>query len=156
MTMQRVPYKLWKLIISGIVGSTAQGLLMFLKKQFGILPQFQPFLEIQELFSKIANELASPVFVALASFINGAFVLSYLFGKIYGRLPTDHGLIKGFIFGVFGWLLINLTLFPIVGYGAFVINLGLGALPSAFSFLMIQAYSLSLAFAYSKLIKQKP
>ena len=154
--MRSIPHKLRKVIISGVVGSITQGLLMFLKSRLDILPQFQPFFEIQQLFSKVANELASPIFVVLASLINGAFVLSYLFGKIYDRLPSNHGLIKGFIFGVFGWLLLNLTLFPIIGYGFFVVNLKLGAMPSAFSFLMIQAYSLSLAFAYSKLIKQKP
>jgi hypothetical protein len=148
-------HKLAKAIISGVAGSVTQGMLMLIKSRFNILPEFQPYFEIQQLFSKLTIGIPTHYLVLFANFINGAFVLSYLFGRMYNWLPSKHGLIKGLIFGVFGWLLLNLVLFPMVGYGIFASKLNLGLLPSMFSLLMVQTYSLALAFTYAKLINRK-
>lgn len=153
--MRPIPHKLLKLVISGIAGSLTQGALMFIKNYFNILPEFQPYLALQKIFAEITNHAPPHYLAMLASFVNGALVLSYLFGRFYEQLPSKHGLIKGLTFGTIGWLLFNLILFPIFGYGLFVTELGLGIWPSVFSLLMIQTYSLSLAMTYTRLINRK-
>lgn len=138
--------------IAGVSGSLAQGLLMFVKRWLDILPGFQPYSMMQQRLGEMTGDLMTPYLIPLLGFVNGALVLSYLFGKLYDKIPSEHGLMKGMLFGTFGWLLFNLSLFPMLGYGFFVSNLHLGALPSIFSFVMIQSYSLVLAFAYAKLM----
>lgn len=140
--------------IAGVAGSLAQGALMFAKKRFDILPSFQPYAAIQQFLERLSNNFLSSNLVPLLTLINGAVVLSYLFGRLYDRLPSKSPLIKGFLFGLFGWLLFNLSLFPMIGYGVFVSKLELGVSPAVFSLAMIETYSLVLAFVYARLARK--
>lgn len=127
---------------------------MFAKKRFDILPSFQPYAAIQQFLERLTHNFLSSNLVPLLTLINGAVLLSYLFGRLYDRIPSKSPLIKGFLFGFFGWVLFNLSLFPMIGYGVFVRNLGLGASPAMFSLAMIETYSLVLALVYARLVRR--
>jgi hypothetical protein len=85
------------------------------------------------------------------SFLNGAVVLGILFGRLYRVLPGRSGAAKGFVFGVFGWIAMGMTLFPMLGQGLFASRAGLGARPALFSLAMLLTYSIIMGIAYSTL-----
>ena len=87
----------------------------------------------------------------LLSFANGALVLGFLFGRTYRLLPGHSGAVKGFVFGVIGWIVMGLIFFPLLGRGLFATGAGLGLLPGAFSLVMVLTYSIIMGIAYSLL-----
>ncbi len=87
----------------------------------------------------------------MLSFLNGAVVLGFLFGRTYGLLPGRNGATKGFVFGVVGWVVMGLLFFPWLGRGLFASQAGLGVLPALFSLLMLLTYSVIMGVVYSTL-----
>jgi hypothetical protein len=85
------------------------------------------------------------------SFLNGAVVLGILFGRTYRWLPGRSGAAKGFVFGVFGWVVMGVLFFPMLGRGLFATGAGLGMLPALFSLLMLLTYGMIMGIAYSVL-----
>jgi hypothetical protein len=85
------------------------------------------------------------------SFLNGAVVLGFLFGRTYGLLPGRNGVTKGFAFGVLGWIVMGVLFFPWLGRGLFASQAGLGLLPAFFSLLMLLVYSVIMGVVYSAL-----
>ena len=92
-----------------------------------------------------------PVVPWALSFLNGAVVLGILFGRLYRVLPGRSGAVKGFVFGVFGWIAMGVLLFPLLGQGLFATRAGLGARPALFSLAMLLTYSIIMGIAYSAL-----
>ena len=143
--------RIWKSLAAGLCGSAAHSGLMFLKSWMGWLPSFHPYEDIQAALSSLVGGSVSPALPWALSFLNGAVVLGILFGRLYRVLPGRGGAAKGAIFGVFGWMVMGLLLFPVLGQGLFASRAGLGARPAFFSLAMLLTYSIIMGIAYSML-----
>jgi hypothetical protein len=143
--------RIWKSLAAGLCGSAAHSGLMFLKSWMGWLPSFHPYEDLQQALSELVGGSVDPLIPWALSFLNGAVVLGILFGRIFPLLPGRSGAAKGFVFGIFGWLVMGVALFPMLGRGLFATQLGLGLLPALFSLLMLLAYGVIMGVAYSAL-----
>ncbi|MBI4273572.1 MAG: hypothetical protein HY659_02575 [Rhizobiales bacterium] len=143
--------RIWKSIAAGLCGSTAHSFLMFLKSWAGLLPSFQPYQDLQQMLGHLTGDRVAPAVPWVLSFLNGAIVLGFIFGRTYRLLPGRSGAGKGFVFGVLGWIAMGLLFFPLLGRGVFATRLGLGLAPAIFSLAMVLAYSITLGIAYSML-----
>jgi hypothetical protein len=126
---------------------------MFLKSWTGLLPSFHPYEDLQQALSELVGSSVPPVMLWVLSFLNGAVILGFLFGRTYRLLPGRSGASKGFVFGVFGWIVMGMLFFPMLGRGLFATQVGLGMLPALFSLLMILSYSMIMGIAYSALAR---
>ena len=140
-----------RFLAAGFLGVVAHATLMYLKAKAGILPNFQPYLELQQKLSELVGTSIHPAVPWLVSFINGAVVLRFVFGRVYGILPGRGGLAKGFVFGVLGWFAMGLLVLPWLGRGVFASEAGHGALPAIFSLMMVLTYSMVMGLVYSAL-----
>lgn len=86
------------------------------------------------------------------SFVNGATVIGFIFGRIYLLLPGRNGATKGLIFGFLGWVMMGLLFFPYLGLGMFALQIGLGIAPALFSLAMLLTYSVVMGMVYAALI----
>ena len=143
--------RIWRSLAAGLCGSAAHSGLMFLKSRMGWLPSFHPYEDIQQALSGLVGGSVPPAIPWALSFLNGAVVLGILFGRLYRFLPGRSGAVKGFVFGVFGWIAMGVLLFPLLGQGLFATQAGLGARPALFSLAMLLTYSIIMGIAYSVL-----
>ncbi len=143
--------RIWKSLAAGLCGSAAHSGLMLLKYRMGWLPSFHPYEDIQQALSGLVGGSVPPAIPWALSFLNGAVVLGILFGRLYRFLPGGSGAVKGFVFGVFGWMAMGVLLFPLLGQGLFATQAGLGARPALFSLAMLLTYSIIMGIAYSVL-----
>jgi hypothetical protein len=120
----------WKVAIAGLCGSATHSLLMFAKAQLGILESFQPYHSLQVALTYWTGEYVHPVVPWLLSYLNGSTVAGFVFARLYERLPSNSGPMKGFISGVLGWLVMDLIFFPLLGLGPFATKLGLSLWPA--------------------------
>lgn len=141
----------WKSLAAGLCGSAAHSSLMFVKSWMGWLPSFHPYQDLQQALSELVGGSVHPLITWALSFLNGAVVLGFLFGRIYRLLPGRSGAVKGFVFGVFGWIAMGVLFFPMPNRGLFATRVGLGALPALFSLLMQLSYGMIMGIAYSAL-----
>jgi hypothetical protein len=142
---------IWKSLAAGLCGSAAHSGLMFLKSRMGWLPSFNPYEDLQHMLSHLVGGSVHPLVPWALSFLNGAVVLGILFGRTYRWLPGRSGAAKGFVFGVFGWVVMGVLFFPMLGRGLFATGAGLGMLPALFSLLMLLTYGMIMGIAYSVL-----
>ena len=123
--------------------------LMLFKSWAGFLPTFQPYEDLQRMLGGLVGSSVPPFVPWALSFLNGAVVLGFLFGHTYQLLPGRNGATKGFVFGVLGWLIMGLLFFPVLGFGLFATQVGLGIQPALFSLMMLLTYSVITGIAYS-------
>jgi hypothetical protein len=138
-------------MIAGLCGSAAHTALMVFKTRSGILPTFQPYPALQSALAGLTGTDVHPVIPWLLSWINGAAVLGFLFGRTYALIPGRSGAAKGVVFGLIGWLLMGLAFFPLIGLGMFALNLGLSIWPALFQLAMFMIYSVVLGAVYGAL-----
>src|SRR5450755_1783576 len=143
--------RIWKSLAAGLCGSAAHSGLMFLKSRMGWLPSFNPYEDLQHMLSHLVGGSVHPLVPWALSFLNGAVVFGILFGRTYRLLPGRSGAAKGFVFGVFGWVVMGVLFFPVLGRGLFATGAGLGMLPALFSLLMLLTYGMIMGIAYSVL-----
>lgn len=151
--MQRIEgHHIWKSMAAGMCGNAAHSTVMFLKRWMEWLPTFHPYRDLQHGLSDwLGGGAVHPSVPWAMSFINGTLVLGILFRSTYHLLPGHNAVVKGFVFGIMGWIAMGLLYFPVLGRGPFAANLGLGVLPAAFSLLMVLAYSVFMGIAFSVL-----
>ena len=142
---------LWKAMIAGLCGSAAHTALMYFKTRSGILPAFQPYPALQAMLTKLTGSDVHPAVPWLLSWLNGAAVLGFLFGRAYALIPGRSGAAKGVVFGLIGWVLMGTAFFPLIGLGMFALNLGLGIWPALFQLAMFMIYSVVLGAVYGGL-----
>ncbi|MCC6610503.1 MAG: hypothetical protein IT515_12640 [Burkholderiales bacterium] len=142
---------IWRALLAGVAGSLAHSLLMYFKSRTGLLPSFQPYQSLQLALSHwVGREV--PVIVPWAlSFLNGATILGFLFARVNRLLPGGNGAVKGLVFGLLGWLMMGLLVFPLLGLGLFAVRTGAGIAPALFSLAMLLAYSVVLGTVYAAL-----
>jgi hypothetical protein len=141
----------WKAIAAGVCGAAAHTLLMLVKSWFGLLPSFQPYESLQNAISNFIGTDIHPIVPWMLSFVSGATIVGFLFGRVYTLLPGKTAATKGLIFGLLGWMVMGLLFFPIIGLGLFAIKVGLGIAPALFSLAMLLTYSIVMAIAYAAL-----
>ncbi len=146
---------IWKAVVAGVCGSAAHSLLMYLKWRTGLLPAFQPYQNLQAALGHVTGSNVHPVIPWALSFLNGATVFGFCFGRLYAWLPGARGPAKGVAFGVVGWVLMGSVFFPLLGLGPFAFNLGLGIWPALFSLAMLLTYSVILGLVYAALNPQR-
>ena len=144
-------HKVWKSVAAGLCGNAAHSTVMFLKRWMQWLPTFHPYRDLQHGLSDWLGGAVHPAVPWAMSFVNGTFVLGILFRSTYHLLPGHNAVVKGFVFGIIGWIAMGLLYFPILGRGPFASRLELGALPAAFSLVMVLAYSVFMGIAFSML-----
>jgi Family of unknown function (DUF6789) len=142
---------IWKAPVAGFCGSTAHTLLMFVKSRTGLLPAFQPYDNFQAALGRLIGGHVDPVIPWAMSFLNGSTLLGLCFGWAYPRLPGRTGAAKGFAFGLVGWVVMGVLLFPLLELGTFATELGLGIAPALFSLAMLMAYSIVMGMVYAAL-----
>ena len=135
-------------MFAGLCGALAHSALMAFKGWSGLLPAFRPYDSLQTTLGRLIGGDVHPTVVWLVSFVSGATVLGFLFGRFYRLLPGDTGLEKGAVFGLFGWAAMMLVFFPLIGLGVFALNIGLGAAPALFALAMVLTYSVAMGLAY--------
>jgi hypothetical protein len=147
--------RIWRSLAAGLCGSAAHFGLMFLKSWMGWLPSFHPYEDLQQMLSHLVGGSVHPLVPWALSFLNGAVVLGILFGRTYRWLPGRSGATKGFVFGVFGWIVMGVLFFPMLGRGLFATGAGLGVLPALFSLVMLLTYGIIMGIAYSALNQKR-
>lgn len=145
--------RVWRSLAAGLCGNVAHSCVMFLKNWMGWLPTFHPYRDLQHGLSHWLGGAVHPALPWAMSFVNGTLILGILFRASYQLLPGHSGAMKGFVFGVLGWIAMGLVYFPLLGRGPFASQLGLGGFPAAFSLVMVLAYSVFLGAAYSALLR---
>jgi hypothetical protein len=136
-------------LLAGFGATTVHIALMAIKHGAEILPQFEPYEDLQRLLSSItARPLESPL-TWLIPYINGALVLGFVFGRLFVHLPGRTAITKGAAFGLAVWLVMGLGLLPLAGRGVFARDLGLGGLPAALMFAMLMIYAIVMSLLYA-------
>jgi hypothetical protein len=143
--------KILKSFAAGLAGTAAHVVLMFLKDRLGLLPQFQPYDEIQRGLSMLVGADVPAWAASAMALVNGALVWGFVFGRVFRALPGGTPLRKGLFFGLCAWAFSGLALFPALGRGLFAWDLGLGAAPAALMLVMLCVWALSMSFAYAAL-----
>jgi hypothetical protein len=136
-------------LLAGFGATTVHIALMAIKHRLGILPEFEPYEDLQRLLSSMTSLSLEPPFSWLLPFINGALILGFVFGKLFVYLPGGTAIAKGAAFGFAAWLVMGLGLLPLVGRGVFALELGLGGLPAALMFAMLMLYAIVMSLLYA-------
>jgi hypothetical protein len=148
---QMAKHRTWKSAAAGLFGTAAHASLMFLKSRTGLLPLFQPYQSLQNALSHWVGYTVHPIVPWLLSFLSGTTIIGFCFGRTYRLLPGKNGAIKGLVFGLFGWAMMGLLYYPLLGLGLFAIQIGLGIAPALFSLAMVLTYSVTTGVAYGAL-----
>ncbi len=141
--------KLRNAVIAGLCGMMAQSLLMAVRRWFGILPAFQPYLDLQNLLAKWVGAEWAQSLSWLLPMVSGALVWSSIFAWAYDRIPAATVLGKGLLVTAFAWLLTGLVFLPAIGHGVFAARAGAGAWPALLMLVMLAAYCLTLSLVYA-------
>jgi hypothetical protein len=140
----------WKALVAGLCGSAAHTALMYFKTRSGLLPTFRPYETLQWTLGQWTGSDVHPAVPWLLSWLNGSVLLGFVFARIC-HIPGGNGLTKGLVYGLFGWLIMGLVFFPLLGLGLFAANVGLGIAPALFSLAMFMTYSVVLGSVYEAL-----
>lgn len=128
--------------IAGVLATVILSIMMIIKGKMGVMPELD-------------------VISMLAGMMGGALVLGWVMHFIVGigygvifhltsnKLPTESFIIKGFILGVVGWLVMMLMLMPMMGAGLFGMTMGIMA--PMMTFVLHAIFGVVLGFIYSKL-----
>ena len=142
---------IWKAIVAGACGAAMHSALMFLKARFGLLPSFQPYDSMQHALGHLTGAAVHPLVPWLLSFLSGATIVGFVFGRLYRFLPGTTGALKGLSFGIFAWLAMGLLFFPLLDLGFFAADIALGLAPALFSLAMLLTYSVVMGIVYAAL-----
>lgn len=157
---QRVPCSGMKLrnlissLLAGLGSSSVHIALLSIKRHFEILPNFEPYADLQRLLLASGWPSFDVPWSWLLPSLNGAMVLGFVFGRIYLHLPGRTALAKGAAFGLAAWLVLGLGLAPLVGRGVFAFELGLG--PAALMLAMLMSYAIVMSLIYAVLKAPQP
>lgn len=142
-----------RFILAGLAGSLAHSALMLLKRQFGLLPGFEPYVALQALLQDALGPNLPAWSALAASYLNGSIVIGFVFSRVYARLPGRSGAAKGALFGLAIWVLMGAVAFPALGLGPYGLHTGEPAAP-LFSLLMLLVYGLAMGLAHARLTQR--
>jgi hypothetical protein len=136
-------------LAAGFGATLVHIVLMSIKHRAGILPEFEPYEDLQRLLASVTTLSLDAPFSWLLPLINGALVLGFLFGRLFIYLPGRTAIVKGAAFGFAAWLIMGFGLLPLAGSGIFAHELGLGSLPAALMFVMLMSYAIVMSLLYA-------
>ncbi len=136
-------------LLAGFGATMVHAVLMAIKHRTGMLPDFEPYEDLQRLLSSMTARPLEFPFSWLLTYINGALILGFVFGKLFIHLPGRTAIAKGGAFGFAAWLVMGLGLLPLAGRGVFARELGLGGLPAALMFAMLMIYAIVMSLLYA-------
>lgn len=136
-------------LLAGLGATMVHMALMSIKHRAGILPEFEPYEDLQRLLSSATSLSLDPPFSWLLPLINGAVILGFVFGRLFVHLPGSTAIVKGAVFGFAAWLIMGLGLLPLSGRGMFAHQLGLGGLPAALMLVMLMLYAIVMSLLYA-------
>ena len=136
-------------LLAGFGAATVHIALMAIKHRAGILPDFEPYEDLQRLLSSMTARSPEPPYSWLLPYLNGALILGFVFGRLFTRLPGSTAIVKGGAFGFAAWLVMGLGLLPLAGRGVFARELGLGGLPAALMLAMLMIYAIVMSLLYA-------
>ena len=145
---------LLRAIIGGACGSATHASLMWVKARFDILPEFQPYNDLQRTLASTIKTVVPQSLLWTMAFLNGAVVLSFIFHRTYSILPGHSWVAKGLVFGIIAWVFMGMVFFPLIGEGLFAFGVDQGALPALFSLVMLLVYASTLSAIYSGLHRE--
>ncbi|NVN87838.1 MAG: hypothetical protein HXX15_17310 [Rhodopseudomonas sp.] len=155
MTPTAVARTLRDALIAGLCGTVAQLALRAARKALGVLPDFQPYDDMQrELLHGVGTSLPSAL-QALLPLISGALIWSSIFAWAYRWIPGRTALRKGLAVSGFAWLLTGLVLFPAIGKGVFARDAGQGGWPALMMLVMLSSYCITLSLVYGWLRRDR-
>lgn len=134
--------------IAGTCGTFAQIALRETRRALGVLPDFQPYLDLQRQLLQMGGSSLPPLLQVLLPLISGALVWSSIFAWAYPWIPGSTALLKGLSVTAFAWLLTGLVFFPAIGKGAFAVHAGEGAWPALMMLVMLCSYCVTLGIVY--------
>ena len=146
-----VKSRIWRSIVAGACGSIVHFIFMYLKSRTNLLPLFQPYQSFQTTLAHWVGTNVPAIVPWILSFLNGMTILGFLFARSNRMLPGKSGAAKGVIFGLIGWVIMGLIIFPAIGLGPFAIGVGSGLGPALLSLVMLQVYSIVLGTVYGLL-----
>jgi hypothetical protein len=138
-------------LVAGFGATAVHVVLMNIKHRAGILPNFEPYEDLQRLLASSTKLTLDGPFSWLLPLINGAVILGFVFGRLFIHLPGRTAVVKGAAFGFAAWLLMGLGLLPLAGRGVFGYELGLGGLPAALMLVMLMMYAIVMSLIYARL-----
>ncbi len=136
-------------LLAGFGATTVHIALMEIKHRAGILPEFEPYEDLQRLLSSMMARSFEPPLSWLLPYINGAFILGFVFGQLFVHLPGRTAVVKGAAFGFVAWLVMGFGLLPLTGRGIFARELGLGGLPASLMLAMLMIYAIVMSLLYA-------
>lgn len=135
------------LVFAGLAGLAIHLVLMGVKDAFGILPEFQPYRDLQLLLGNIVPGVLGSV----VPYVTGAVIWGFVYARLHDFLPGRTALAKAAIFATMAWLVMATAFFALMGHGLFGLGLGRGLLPALFMLPMLFVFSFVLALAHSHL-----
>jgi hypothetical protein len=136
-------------LLAGLGATTVHIALMSIKHRAGILPDFEPYEDLQRLLSSMTTLSLDAPFSWLLPLINGAVILGFVFGRLFVHLPGRTAIAKGAVFGFAAWLVMGLGLLPLAGRGVFAHELGHGGWPAALMLVMLMMYAIVMSLLYA-------
>jgi len=136
-------------LLAGAGATTVHIALMEIKHRAGILPEFEPYDDVQRMLASVTAQSFEPPLSLLLPYLNGALILGFVFGRLFVHLPGRTALVKGAAFGFVAWLVMGFGLLPLTGEGLFARGLGLGALPAALMLAMLMIYAIVMSLLYA-------
>jgi hypothetical protein len=148
MTLMAAARVMRNIVIAGICGTFAQISLRAAREALGVLPDFQPYGDLQRQLFRWGGSSLPPSLQALLPLISGALIWSSIFAWAYPWIPGKTALLKGLSVSGFAWLLAGLVFFPVIGEGVFALNARAGAWPALLMLVMLCSYCVTLGLVY--------
>jgi len=128
--------------IAGFIATVILSLLMMLKAQMGLMPEFNVISDFSQFF-----KTESPIVGWIIHFIIGSIIWGGLFALF---LPFLKGAfwIKGIFFGIIAWLLMMVAYMPVMGHRTFAIELGVQVIMATLVLHIIYGFVLGLSYGF--------
>jgi len=129
-------------IIAGLIATIFLSLLMLLKAEMGLMPQFDVIGDLSQFFA-VENRIVGWII----HFIMGSVIWALIFVFIVTFLKGPYW-IRGLFFGVLAWLLMMLVYMPVMGHGLFAVNLGTQVMIATLVLHLIYGIVLGLVYGW--------
>lgn len=136
---------LWKGGLAGLIATLIMSVVMIIKRKIGFYEEFNPI----EVITQGLN-LPQIIYGWYFHYLIG-FIFGIIFSIVYYHIPGEERF-RGCVFAAFVWLLMMLTLMPIMGMGFFAINADANV--AMFTFIMHLIFGIFLGIIYGFLDKK--
>ncbi len=126
--------------IAGFISTAVLSLLMMLKAQMGLMPQFNVIRDFNQFFGA-----ETPIVGWLIHFILGTFIWGGVFALFVPVLKGAYWL-RGISFGVIAWLLMMVAYMPVMTHGFFAVELGVQVMIATLVLHIIYGFVLGLTY----------